>query len=155
MTTHFKLLLVALTLSFLGACASTPDPAEVCTSEWIAPRADNAVERIEKRAKSSLKTFSSVAKTRAEGKNPDILQRAKLYLAVESMKKELTRGQGIKDLKTLAQTCNDPKLVGDSMRGLLERNGLRQNIITWLEGNPIYQRLISTVSAPEPVKPNG
>lgn len=71
------------------------------------------------------------------------------------MKKELTRGQGIKDLKTVAKTCNDPNIVKDAMRNLLERQGVSDSFLKRMESNPIYQSLISSISEPAPVKPNG
>lgn len=71
------------------------------------------------------------------------------------MKKELTHGQGIKDLKTVAKTCNDPNIIKDSMRGLLERQGLDGNLIQKIETNPIYESIVSSIAKPEPVTPNG
>ena len=146
-------LIPALTL--LSACASTPDPAEICTAEWITPRATKAVNQIEKSAKSSFKTFADVSKTWASGKQPNLLQSVALFSAMNKMKKELTRGQGIKDLKTVAKTCNDPSIIKTSMHDLLERQGLSDNLIAWIENSPIYESLISTIAEPAPVKPNG
>ena len=93
-------------LVLLSACASVPDPAEICTAEWIAPRATKAVNNIEKSAKSSFKTFRDVSETWASGKQPNLFQLLALNNAMKKMKKELTRGRGIKDLKTVAKTCN-------------------------------------------------
>lgn len=70
------------------------------------------------------------------------------------MKKELTRGQGIKDLKIVAKTCNDPNLIKDSMRNVMERQGVSSSLIQWVESNPIYENLISSISEPEPVISN-
>ena len=142
-------------LVFLSACASTPDPAEVCSAEWIAPRTASAVDRIEKRAKSSIKTLADVSKTWSEGKTPNFLQLIALRGAMNKMQKELTRGQGISDLKTIAKTCNDPTIIKNSMRNLLERQGASSKVIGWIENNPIYESLISSISKPEPVQRNG
>lgn len=136
------------------ACASTPDPAEVCTSEWIAPRAEKAVGRIEKRASSSIKTLSSVSKTWASGKTPSVFQLFALSNAVKKMEKELKNGQGIKDLKTVAKTCNDPNIINDTMRGMLQRQGVSDSLIQRIENNPIYQNAIASISEPEPVYVN-
>lgn len=136
----------------LGACASTPDPAEVCTSEWIGARSDKAISSIEDRAKSSMKTLRKASETLAKGKTPGLLQQLALFNALNGMKKELTRGQGIKDLKTVAKTCNDPTIVKDAMRGMMQRQGVSESVITKVENNPIYQGLISTITEPEPVK---
>jgi len=136
---HSTLTLSAILL--LGACASTPDPAEVCTAEWITPRTNSAIGKIEKRAKSSMKTLTSVSKTYAEGKKPNLFQLLALSNAMNNMKKELTRGQGIKDLKTLATTCNDPNIIKDSMRDMMKRQGIDDSFIQRIETNPIYESL--------------
>ena len=142
-------------LALLSACASVPDPAEVCTAEWITPRATKAVNSIEKSAKSSFKTFRDVSETWASGKQPGFFQLLALNSAMNKMKKELTRGQGIKDLKTVAKTCNDPNIIKTSMHDLLERQGLSDNLIGWIENSPIYESIIASIAEPNPVKPNG
>ena len=142
-------------LALLSACASVPDPAEVCTAEWITPRATKAVNSIEKSAKSSFKTFRDVSETWASGKQPGFFQLLALNSAMNKMKKELTRGQGITDLKTVAKTCNDPNIIKTSMHDLLERQGLSDNLIAWVENSPIYSSIIASIAEPEPVKPNG
>jgi len=161
MTLKFRSLLTLpatalLCASMLGACASTPDPAEVCTTEWISARSDKAISSIQDRAQSSMKVLKKVSSKLTEGKKPNLLQQAQLFGAYTGMKKELTRGQGIKDLKTIAQTCNDPNIVKDAMSGLLKRSGMTDSFINTVESNPIYQSIISTIAAPEPItKPNG
>ena len=142
-------------LALLSACASVPDPAEVCTAEWITPRATKAVNSIEKSAKSSFKAFRDVSETWASGKQPGFFQLLALNSAMNKMKKELTRGQGIKDLKTVAKTCNDPNIIKTSMHDLLERQGLSDNLIAWVENSPIYNSIIASIAEPEPVKSNG
>ena len=151
----FRPTLVLPVLLLLNACASTPDPAEVCSAEWIAPRASSAVSQIEKRTKSSLRALRKASEFWAKGKTPGPIQLFTLNSAINKMKKELTRGQGIKDLKTVAKTCNDPNIVKDAMRNLLERQGVSDSFLKRMESNPIYQSLISSISEPAPVKPNG
>jgi hypothetical protein len=150
-----QIFLFAPALFILGACASTPDPAEICSAEWIAPRATKAVDKIEKRAKSSIRTLSKVSKTWAAGKTPGPLQMYSLSRALDKLKKELTDGQGIRDLKIVAKTCNDPEIIKDSMRELFERQGVSERLIERVENSPIYQSVITSISEPEPVKPNG
>ncbi len=141
-------------LMLLGACASTPDPAEICSAEWITPRATKAVSKIEKRAGSSIRNLSKVSESWAKGKTPNFLEMLALRNSISKMKKELTNGQGIRDLRTVAKTCNDPDLIKDSMHDLLERQGLSENLIKWMENNPIYEGLVSSLAEPEPVTLN-
>ena len=63
----FRSLVCLPALILLSACASVPDPAEVCTAEWISKSATKAVDSIEKSAKSSFKTFRDVSETWASG----------------------------------------------------------------------------------------
>jgi len=67
------------------------------------------VNKIERRAKSSLRTLSKVSETWASGKTPGPWQMFQFTRAIDKMKKELTKGQGISDLKIVAKTCNDPE----------------------------------------------
>jgi len=156
MTSKFRSLLVLTTISLtsaslFGACASTPDPAEVCTSEWISARSEKAIGSIQKRASSSMSTLKKASDTLAKGKTPGVFQQLALLNALNGMKKELTRGQGIKDLKTVAQTCNDPNIIKDAMSSLMQRQGISDSFIERVENNPIYQSLISSITEPEPI----
>ena len=151
----FRSLVCLPALILLSACASVSDPAEVCTAEWISKSATKAVDSIEKSAKSSFKTFRDVSETWASGKQPGFFQLIALNGAMNKMKKELTRGQGIKDLKTVAKTCNDPNIIKTSMHDLLERQGLSDNLISWIENSPIFESIISSIAEPDPVNPNG
>jgi len=137
--THKVYTLLCPVLLILSACASTPDPAEICSADWITPRATKAVNKIEKRAKSSFRTLSKVSESWASGKTPDPWQMFQLSRALDKMKKELTNGQGIRDLKIVAKTCNDPEIIKDSMRELLERQGISDSLMQRIENSPIYQ----------------
>ena len=74
---------------------------------------------------------------------------------MNKLKNELTNGQGIQDLKTVATTCNDPTIIKDAMRGVMQKQGLTDSFITRVENNPIYQGIVSVISEPEPLEPNG
>ena len=137
--------LALLTPLLFSACASTPDPAEVCTANWIAPRAERAVERIESRTKRSIKALTNASESWAEGKTPGPLQLFALSRAFKSLEKEFTNGKGIQDLRTVAKTCNDPKIISDSVRGMLERQGVSDRLITQVESSPIYQSILQGV----------
>ena len=99
---------LALAVVILQACATAPDPAKVCTSEWISARADKAIDQIESRTKSSMKTLVRAAESWAEGRKPGPFQLLSLSSSMRSLEKELLSGSGMRDLKTLASTCNSP-----------------------------------------------
>lgn len=141
-----KHLIALLTLSILcfsiSGCATAPDPAKVCTSEWIGERSDKAISRIERKASRSLKSLQKAGESWARGKTPNPFQMLMLSNSLKGLEKELKNGQGIRDLKTLSATCDDPKIISDAMGGFLRKQGLPDNIINFIEGMGIYQELI-------------
>ncbi|MEP3892125.1 MAG: hypothetical protein ABJN69_16830 [Hellea sp.] len=145
------LLALAITSTTLAGCATAPDPAKVCTAEWIGERSDKAISRIESKAGRSLKSLRKAGKSWSKGKTPNPFQMLMLSSSLKSLENELKNGRGIRDLKTLSATCNDPKIISDAMGGFLRKQGLPENVINFVEGMGIYQDLIT----PEPTIPNG
>ncbi len=138
----FRVLILTLSLLALPACASTPDPAKICTSEWINARADKAVSRIEGRTQSSMKAIKNAAKSWAKGRKPGPLQLWTLSNSIKSLENELLSGRGMKDLKTLASTCNDPEIISKAMTGFMRNQGLPDNLINFIENFDRYKALI-------------
>jgi len=135
----------ALFISSLAAgCASTPDPAKVCTAEWIKPRTERAVKRIESRTTSAMKPLRKAAKSYAKGKEPNLVQMWALSSSFKKLERELKSGRGIKDLKTVAKTCNDPKIVSDAL--FMQDQGLPSGMISFLQDLPMYKDVISLES---------
>lgn len=139
LTTLLSLALISISVT---GCATAPDPAKVCTSEWIGERSNKAISRIESKASGSLKSLQKAGQSWAKGKTPNLIQQALLLRSLKNLEKELKSGQGIRDLKTLSATCNDPKIISDAMGGFLRNQGLPDNIINFIEGMGIYQELI-------------
>lgn len=140
---HLAVLLSFSVMSFsLTGCATAPDPAKVCTSEWIDKRSDKAINRIQSKAGGSLKSLKKAGESWAQGKKPNAIQLWGLQRSLKGLEKELTSGQGIKDLKILSATCNDPKIISDAMGGFLRNQGLPDNIINFIEGMGLYQEII-------------
>jgi len=136
------LLALAIISPLITGCATAPDPAKVCTSEWIGKRSDKAVSRIESKAGRSLKSLQKAGKSWSKGKTPNLIQMALLSRSLKGLENELKNGRGIKDLKTLSATCNDPKIISDAMGGFLRKQGLPDNIINFIEGMGLYQEII-------------
>ena len=131
-------------LIILSACSTTPDPAEVCTAEWIEPRAEQAVERIEARLEKALTAFRSVGTSWMKGDTPGPLQMFRLSNAAKSLEKELTDGRGVRDLRLLASTCDDPDLIRTEIYNLLDREGLPVPLVDFLDATGILENLIET-----------
>lgn len=131
-----------LSASFLTGCASAPDPAEVCTTEWIVPRTKSAVDDITKSTSSAMQSLRRAGETYAAGKTPGPLQLLSLANSMKNLERQVKNGRGIRDLKTLAATCNDPALLTDTLTGFMRDQGLPDNMINFLQQTPIYQNLL-------------
>ncbi len=131
-----------LSTLFLTACATTPDPAKMCTAEWISPRAEKAVSRIERKTRSAIKPIKSVGEALAEGKTPGVFTMMRLSSSFEKLEKELTEGQGIRDIKLLAKTCDDPDIISKAMRNVFENQGVSANVLDFIEGLDFYQAIL-------------
>lgn len=135
----------------LSGCASTPNPEKICTANWIGERSTKAMSRIESKAKPALKKLSKAAESWARGKKPNAIQLWSLQGSVKSLTKELESGKGMRDLKTLSQTCNDPKILTGAMTKMMRENGLSQQMIDFVERLPKYKSLIETQLKPQAV----
>lgn len=134
--------LLSFSSMLLVACSTTPDPAKVCTSEWIAPRAEKAISRIEKKTRPAMKSLKSVGESLAQGKSPNVFAMMNLTSSLESLEKELTQGRGIKDVKLLANTCNDPDILTKALRGVFEKHGVSDKVLDYVENLDFYQRVL-------------
>jgi len=137
-----KIVLLSLTTLLMIGCSTTPDPAKICTSEWIAPRAEKAISRIEKKTRPAIKAIKSVGESFAEGRSPNIFAMMNISSSFESLEKELTQGRGIKDIKLLASTCNDPELLKQSVRGVFEKHGISDKVLDTVENLDFYKRVL-------------
>lgn len=136
------------TAFMLSACATTPDPAKVCTADWISARSDKAVSRIESKTKPALRNLSKAAESWAQGEQPGPFQLMALNSSVKSLTRELETGQGMRDLKTVARTCNDPDIIKTAMSNVMRDNGLSQQMINFVEGLALYRSLTTLETAP-------
>jgi len=127
----------------LSACATAPDPAEVCTTEWIAPRTASAVDDITKSTGSAMKSLKRVGATYAAGRTPGPLQLLSLASSMKSLERQVKSGRGIRDLKTLANTCNDPAIITDTLTGFMRDQGLPDNMINFVTQQPQFQAIIT------------
>ncbi len=137
---------LAITAFAFGGCASAPDPAKICTAEWIAPRADTAVESIQKKTKSSIKALRNASESWLEGKTPGPFQLLALSNAFKNLEKEFTNGQGIRDLRKVAKTCNDPEIISNSVKGMLQRQGVSDRFISRIENSPFYEKILEGIT---------
>jgi len=103
----------------LAGCATTPDPAKVCTAEWISPRVGKAVKEIRSDTGSLLKTINRSAKSMEDGKM-SAWSTFRMISAGEKYIKRLKGSRGLKDLRMLSETCDDPQIIRDGFTTYLE-----------------------------------
>lgn len=143
---YFTLLPIAATALLVTGCTTTYDPAEVCTAEWIKPRAERAVTSIESETRSAFKTLRKNGKSFSEGKSPGPLQIISMTSAVSKLTNELKNGRGMKDLRILRNTCNEPEIISDALTGLMRDQGLPEGMINFIESLDAYQNLLTEVT---------
>ena len=68
----------------------------------------------------------------------------RLSNAASELEKELVDGRGIRDLRMLASTCNDPDLIREQVYTLLDREGLPAPLLNFLDATGILEGLIET-----------
>ncbi len=112
--------LIIGSFSGLAGCATAPDPAEVCTAEWIKPRAARAIKELRRDTSRTIKSLSRNAEKLQNGGSLSAWRAASMISSVQKLATKIQRGSGVKDLKMLAATCDDPAILRDGVVGYLE-----------------------------------
>ncbi len=133
---------LAFSSVLIAGCATTYDPVEVCSAEWIKPRVDRAVGYIERDTKSLIKTLNKNADEFKSGKTPGPFQMIAISSAVNKLTKQLKNGQGVKDLKILRETCNDPDIVENALTEYMQDQGLPLPLIGFIKGLKVYRDVV-------------
>ncbi|WP_017931887.1 hypothetical protein [Robiginitomaculum antarcticum] len=102
--------LMGVAAMMLPACATVPDPAKVCTAQWIAPRVDRAVTEIKRETGSVLRTITRSAKSMEDGKI-SAWNTYRMISAGEKYIDRLKNSRGLNDLRILSETCDDPHII--------------------------------------------
>lgn len=139
-----KITALSLSIVFLSGCATTYDPAEVCSASWVQPRAVKAVNEIVKDTNGAVKSIRKTADSYADGKTPGPLQMFSLSRSFEKLEKELTRGRGVKDLKILADTCDNPDIITDGMTDYVQGLGLPEKLTSFIKALPKYREIVES-----------
>lgn len=131
---QIKSLLVASLLLATSACATQPKPEEICTAEWIKPRADAAMQEFRGSAdKILLQLRSAGENTTGDDSASAMLGSVDVLVNLVKLITSFQGGQTFEDLNTLAKTCNDPDLVVQSFTDLLEEYDMPDSFISLLE----------------------
>ena len=118
--TTLATILIIGSLSGLAGCATTPDPAEVCTAEWVQPRAARAIKELRRDTGRTIKSLARNAEKLQNGGSLSAWRAASMIGSVQKLATKIQRGRGVKDLKMLAATCDDPAILRDGVVGYLD-----------------------------------
>ncbi len=136
-------------LVILPACTTVPDPAKVCSSEWIAPRADRAMNDFKKDTRSIFKKLKKTGNTVQKGKEIGPIQMFSLMNSLTRLGNKFENGRAMRDMRTLASTCNDPKLIQNAMTNFMREQGIDEKFIGFLNKFEAYQQMLTTGKKPE------
>jgi len=137
-----KIIILSFITATFTACATTPSPEKICSAEWIAPRADKAVSRIEKKTRRAIKTLRRTGESLTKGKSPSVFAMIGLSSAFEDLEYEFTKGPGMRDLKTVAKTCDDPEVITKAMRQVFKNQGVSDDVFDLIAALPFYKALL-------------
>ncbi len=142
-----SLYVIPLTVLSLGgplsACATAPDPVEVCSTEWIEPRATQALLAFKGDVDSAIPTLKKAAGSYMDSQQIGPFQMLMVGAAMKKLVSSFQNSQGIKDLKTLASTCDDPQLIKKAMTEFLQQEGVDDKMIALMENFQAYQDVIN------------
>ena len=145
------LLTLSLTGILLGAsaCTTVPDPAKVCSAEWIAPRADRAMNEFKRDTRSIFKRLKKTGSKLESGNNIGPVQMFSLMNSLSRLGKKLENGRAMRDMRTLASTCDDPKLIKNTMTNFMREQGIDDKFIRFLNNFEAYTTLLETGKKPD------
>ena len=130
-----------LSFALLAGCAST-SPDVVCTGQWIAPRVDRAVDRVESDAGRVLDNLVKVGRAWVAGDEPGMLTMLSLKRSIDRLEDELRDGRGVRDLRTLARTCDDPDILVDGMTDFLARRNMPEPLRAFITGTDGWRDIL-------------
>lgn len=137
-----------LSALFISGCATSYNPAEVCTAQWIKPRAERAIGYLEKDTDRVIKTLKKSAKSFESGDMPGPFQILALTSAIDKLAEQFKSGRAIKDLRILRDTCNEPEIIEESLTDFMKDQGLPAGMIDMIRSLKPYQDLIEKETVP-------
>lgn len=129
----------------LGACASKPPAAEVCSADWIKPRTDAAFAKFRDATEEHWRALNLDGTDDAQEEG--LFQQARLLLTLTQLLGEFKDSQSLKDLQTLSTTCNDPDLIQNALRSTLQEYQVPQRYIDMLDGLEGFMELMGTTQS--------
>lgn len=133
----------------MSACTTIPDPAEVCSVEWVNLRADRAMKEFKRDTRSIFRKLKKTGSQLENGDNIGPLQMFSLMNAISNLGKKIENGQAMRDMRTLANTCDDPQLIKNAMTEFMREQGIDEKFIRFLNSFEAYTKLLDTGVKPD------
>lgn len=149
MRNSLLILSICSTTMLLPACATVPEPAEVCSSEWISPRANRAMAEFKNDARPVVRKLRKIGKKLESGGSFKPLAMFSLMNSLQNLGNKLEHGRAMRDMRTLATTCNDPTLIKNAMTDFLREQGIDEKFINFLNNFEAYTQLLETGERPD------
>lgn len=138
-----------LAISLLSACATAPDPAEVCSAEWIGVRSGKAMKEFKRDTRPIFRKLRKTGESLKDGRQPGPLQMFSLMNAVSKLGRKFENGRAMKDMRTLAATCDDPELIKNAMTDFMREQGIDEKFIGFINSLDAYKTMLETGKKPD------
>jgi hypothetical protein len=69
--------------------------------------------------------------------------------AINHLGNKFEKGRAMKDMRTLATTCDDPDLIKSAMTDFMREQGIDEKFINFLNSLQEYQKLLETGEKPK------
>ncbi|MEE9272545.1 MAG: hypothetical protein V3U57_04680 [Robiginitomaculum sp.] len=139
----------AMVLLTLSACASIPTPEKICSAEWITLRADHAMKDFKRDTKSIFKRLKKAGNSYMDNGRIGPLQMIFLMSSINKLADKFEHGRSMRDIRTLASTCNDPTLIKNAMTEFMREQGLNARFINFVNDLDVYKEMIKTGKKPK------
>ncbi len=135
--------------SILSACATAPDPAKVCSAEWVSVRSGKAMKEFKRDTRPIFRKLRKTGESLKDGRQPGPLQMFSLMNAVSKLGRKFENGRAMKDMRTLAATCDDPELIKNAMTDFMREQGIDEKFIGIINSLDASKTMLETVKKPE------
>jgi hypothetical protein len=145
LNTNIKTAIFSLgSMLVISACATTPDPEIVCSADWIAPRAERAMKEFKQDTRSTFRTFKKTGNRLQKGQSLGPIQMLSMMSAINGLADKFKNGKAMRDMRTLANTCDDPSLIKNAMTDYMREQGISENFIDFINDIDVYKNLLET-----------
>ncbi len=138
-----------LSLTLLSACATAPSPAEICSAEWVSARSAKAMKQFKRDTRPIFRKLRKTGDALKDGRQPGPLQMFSLMNSLSKLGRKFENGRAMKDMRTLANTCDDPELIKNAMTDFMREQGIDEKFIGFINSLEAYRTMLETGKRPD------